>query len=50
MNPLLESTPTWLVRLTIVSAVLALLAAMALVWSRWGLVAVMAKDFVQYCF
>jgi hypothetical protein len=42
--------PRWLVRLTIVSAWLAILAFLALIWHRWGLLVVLASDFVKYCF
>ncbi|MDH3700615.1 MAG: hypothetical protein OEU46_04810 [Alphaproteobacteria bacterium] len=42
--------PKWLVRLTGVSVVLAVLALFALVWSRWGLVVVMTQDVLKYCF
>ena len=42
--------PRWLVRLTVTSAAVALLALFALVWSRWGLVVVMAQDVLKYCF
>jgi len=42
--------PRWLVRLTLTSVALAVLALFALVWSRWGLVVVMAQDVLKYCF
>lgn len=42
--------PRWLVRLTVTSVALAVLALFALVWSRWGLVVVMAQDVLKYCF
>ena len=42
--------PRWLVRLTTVSAALAVLAALALLWARWGLAVVLMSDFIKYCF
>lgn len=42
--------PRWLVRLTTVSATLAVLAFLALIWGRWGLVVVLMSDFIKYCF
>jgi hypothetical protein len=46
----LTPPPRWLVWLTTISATLAVLSLLALLWSRWGLVAVMMTDFLQYCF
>ena len=48
-----ESTPPpprWLVRLTTFSVTLAVLAFLALIWGRWGLVVVLMSDFIKYCF
>ena len=42
--------PRWLVRLTVISAWLAVLALLALLWKRWGLLVVLGSDFVKYCF
>lgn len=42
--------PRWLVRLATVSAALAVLAFLALIWARWGLVVVLMSDFIKYCF
>jgi hypothetical protein len=42
--------PRWLVRLAVVSAWLAVLALLALIWKRWGLLVVLGSDFVKYCF
>jgi len=42
--------PRWLVRLTIVSVMLAVLALLALIWGRWGLLVVLMSDFIKYCF
>ena len=42
--------PQWLVRLCLVSAVLAVLALSALLWSKWGLVVVITTDVMKYCF
>lgn len=44
------STPIWLVRLTAVSVSLAVLALLALIWGRWGLVVVLMSEFIKYCF
>lgn len=42
--------PRWLVRLAVVSVWLAVLALLALIWKRWGLLVVLGSDFVKYCF
>jgi hypothetical protein len=42
--------PLWLLRLTAVSVSLAVLSLLALLWARWGMVVVLASDFVKYCF
>jgi hypothetical protein len=42
--------PQWLVRLSLVSAVMAMLALGALLWSKWGLVVVITTDVLRYCF
>ena len=42
--------PRWLVRLSIGSAVMAVLAFGALLWSKWGLVVVITTDVLKYCF
>lgn len=42
--------PRWLVRLTTVSVALAVLAGLALLWGRWGLIVVLMSDFIKYCF
>lgn len=46
----MSPAPRWLVRLTILSVWLAVLAFLALIWHRWGLLVVLASDFVKYCF
>ena len=33
-----------------VAASLAVLALLALLWARWGLVVVLMSDFIKYCF
>ena len=43
-------TPTWLLRLTAVSASLAVLALIALLWARWGAAVVLMSDIISYCF
>jgi len=45
-----EPPPRWLIRLTAVSVSLAVLSLLALLWARWGMVVVLASDFVKYCF
>lgn len=42
--------PRWLVRLTATSVFLAVLALLALLWGRWGMVVVLMSDFIKYCF
>ena len=42
--------PRWLVRLTVVSVWLAVLALLALIWKRWGMLVVLTSDFIKYCF
>jgi hypothetical protein len=42
--------PLWLLRLTAVSVSLAVPSLLALLWARWGMVVVLASDFVKYCF
>ncbi len=42
--------PRWLVRLSTVSGAMAVLALCVLLWSKWGLAAVIATDLVRYCF
>ena len=42
--------PRWLLHLTAVSVSLAVLALLALMWARWGLVVVLMSDFIKYCF
>jgi hypothetical protein len=42
--------PRWLVRLTVISVWLAVLALLALIWHRWGLLVVLGSDFLKYCF
>jgi hypothetical protein len=43
-------TPRWLVRLTVVSVWCAVLALLALLWHRWGILVVLGSDFIKYCF
>lgn len=42
--------PCWLVRLSIVSGILAVFALGALLWSKWGLLVVITTDALRYCF
>lgn len=42
--------PRWLVRLSLTSGVMAVLALAALLWSKWGLVVVITTDVLKYCF
>jgi len=42
--------PRWLVRLAVVSVWCAVLALLALIWHRWGLLVVLGSDFIKYCF
>lgn len=42
--------PRWLVHLTTVSVTLAVLAALGLLWARWGLSVVLVSDFIKSCF
>jgi hypothetical protein len=42
--------PRWLLRLTAVSVSLAVLALLALMWARWGLVVVLMSGLIKYCF
>lgn len=42
--------PRWLVHVTVVSGWMAVLALLALLWQRWGLLVVLGSDFIKYCF
>lgn len=46
----LPPPPRWLVRLTVISVWLAVLAFLALIWHRWGVLVMLGSDFVKYCF
>ena len=58
MMPLMSDThheatpppPVWLVRITLGSVVLALLAGTAMLWAKWGVVLAMSQDFLKNCF
>jgi hypothetical protein len=42
--------PPWLVRLTVVSVLAAVLALGALLWNRWGVATALAVEVWKYCF
>ena len=42
--------PAWLVRLTLGSAILAMMAFGTLLWAKWGIVLAMGQDILKACF
>lgn len=42
--------PAWLLRLTMGSVILAMMAFGTLLWAKWGIVLAMGQDILKACF